>query len=319
VFGSLVLGLFGAVGAGLYLGHWALGQTSQAQGELAVSEAQTQTVVLQDSDWLSEGYWQRKRQKKLQSRGRNNFSDNRVDARLNPFSEAALAETQKKAANGRRRGQSGNGSFFGGQSGEYRTVCVRLCDGYYFPVSFATRASRFEEDEKSCQSSCGTAAKLFYYPVADGSPETMVDRDGRAYEKLKTAFLYRTTYDATCSCKPAPWSEEARQQHAMYATKEWQQRSQRIAKLEAKNAKKVQRSSIAQLNTSVQGDGTEADVASVAGQVVGSSRGRVARSDKFRSGRMSLGRAPKQRSYSSSRSNRSGRPKWKSRILFGDD
>ena len=30
------------------------------------------------------------------------------------------------------------GGDFGPQSGTYRTVCVRTCDGAYFPISFAT-------------------------------------------------------------------------------------------------------------------------------------------------------------------------------------
>ena len=45
----------------------------------------------------------------------------------------------------------------------YRTVCVRLCDGSYFPLSFATTADHFDEDEQLCKSRCGTPAKLYVY------------------------------------------------------------------------------------------------------------------------------------------------------------
>ena len=31
----------------------------------------------------------------------------------------------------------------GAPSGTFRTVCVRTCDGYYFPISYSTSASRF--------------------------------------------------------------------------------------------------------------------------------------------------------------------------------
>ncbi len=34
------------------------------------------------------------------------------------------------------------------QSGTVRTICVRTCDGFYFPISYATNASRFRDDEK---------------------------------------------------------------------------------------------------------------------------------------------------------------------------
>ena len=35
-------------------------------------------------------------------------------------------------------------------AGTYRTMCVRLCDGYYFPISFSTTSERFPEDAQNC-------------------------------------------------------------------------------------------------------------------------------------------------------------------------
>jgi hypothetical protein len=35
------------------------------------------------------------------------------------------------------------------EGGTYKTVCVGLCDGFYFPVSFATRRQRFARDANS--------------------------------------------------------------------------------------------------------------------------------------------------------------------------
>src|SRR4051812_41394853 len=50
----------------------------------------------------------------------------------------------------------------GPQSGTFRTVCVRSCDGAYFPISFATVPARFPDDEKACKSLCPAAeATLF--------------------------------------------------------------------------------------------------------------------------------------------------------------
>ncbi len=44
----------------------------------------------------------------------------------------------------------------------YRTVCVRMCDGYYYPISYSAGPSKFPEDEKTCQASCPAAeAQLF--------------------------------------------------------------------------------------------------------------------------------------------------------------
>ncbi len=46
------------------------------------------------------------------------------------------------------------GADLGAQSGTYRTVCVRTCDGFYFPISFATVPARFPDDEKTCKNLC---------------------------------------------------------------------------------------------------------------------------------------------------------------------
>ena len=37
-----------------------------------------------------------------------------------------------------------NPSGDGAPSGTYHTVCVRTCDGYYFPISYSTNASRLD-------------------------------------------------------------------------------------------------------------------------------------------------------------------------------
>ena len=48
----------------------------------------------------------------------------------------------------------------------------------------------------------------------------MVDLDGKPYTALKSAFLFRTKYDAACTCKPQPWSKEALARHRAYADAE---------------------------------------------------------------------------------------------------
>jgi hypothetical protein len=147
----------------------------------------------------------------------------------------------------------------------------------------------------------------------------MVDREGQPYEKLKTAFLYRTTYTASCTCKPAPWSDEAQQRHAMYATKEWQQRARKVAKMVARSSRTGRGASIAELNATLEDQpgagGAENDPVDVRSV----NRSRVARSSNYRSGRMGLGRESRVRTRSRSSSSRSGRPKWKSQILFGEN
>jgi hypothetical protein len=89
-------------------------------------------------------------------------------------------------------------------SGRYRTLCVRLCDGYYFPISFSTRASGFARDAAQCTASCGQQARLFYHANPGGSVETMLDLAGRPYSALPAAFKYRAALVSGCGCQRLP-------------------------------------------------------------------------------------------------------------------
>jgi hypothetical protein len=99
----------------------------------------------------------------------------------------------------------------------YRTMCVRLCDGYYWPVSFATPMDALQRDEQACRKSCGATSALYYYPNPGGQVEEMVSAAGKPYKDLSTAFLYRTVYDPACKCRPHPWEEGAIERHKSYA------------------------------------------------------------------------------------------------------
>lgn len=124
-----------------------------------------------------------------------------------------VAKVVKVAASTKKQSKPAPRSFGDG----YKTVCVRLCDGFYFPVSASVGRDRLETDEATCQRSCSSPAKLYYYRNRDGSPETMTDREGHPYLGLMTAFLHRVTYDPACTCKATPWSEEANAEHRVYA------------------------------------------------------------------------------------------------------
>ena len=88
------------------------------------------------------------------------------------------------------------------QTGTVRTVCVRTCDGFYFPISYATNASRFREDEKTCQRMCPAAeVMLFSYPTEGGDVAQATSTAGQPYSSLPNAFKYRQAFDAACSCR----------------------------------------------------------------------------------------------------------------------
>ena len=93
-------------------------------------------------------------------------------------------------------------------TGRYRTLCVRLCDGYYFPISFSTHASGFARDAAQCTASCGQQARLFYHANPGGSVETMMDLAGRPYSALPAAFKYRAALVSGCGCQRLPASAD---------------------------------------------------------------------------------------------------------------
>jgi hypothetical protein len=92
-------------------------------------------------------------------------------------------------------------SPFGGDFGTYRTLCVRTCDGYYFPISFSTTPSRFAADAELCRAQCpGTEVALYVHHSPGEESDAMVSLAGEPYTALPAAFRYRQTYDRACSC-----------------------------------------------------------------------------------------------------------------------
>jgi hypothetical protein len=102
------------------------------------------------------------------------------------------------------------GSDVGPQSGTYRTVCVRSCDGAYFPISFATSPAKFPDDEKTCKALCPAAeATLFAYRNPGEDMSQAVSINGQPYSSSPNAFKFRTEFNPSCACKAAgqTWSD----------------------------------------------------------------------------------------------------------------
>ncbi|MFA6267424.1 MAG: DUF2865 domain-containing protein [Pseudolabrys sp.] len=86
--------------------------------------------------------------------------------------------------------------------GTYRTICVRSCDGYYFPISFATSPDHFQEDAQACQRMCPAAqVQLYTYHNPGEDVAQAVSIDGQPYTALPAAFAYRKALDKSCSCR----------------------------------------------------------------------------------------------------------------------
>lgn len=98
----------------------------------------------------------------------------------------------------------------GPPSSTFRTVCVRSCDGFYFPISFATVQGRFADDDKTCKSLCPAAeAQLYSYRNPGEDINQAVSIAGQPYPSSPNAFRYRQEFNPSCSCKAAgqTWSD----------------------------------------------------------------------------------------------------------------
>jgi hypothetical protein len=92
----------------------------------------------------------------------------------------------------------------------YRTICVRTCDGFYFPVSYATTPAKFADDERACQRMCPAAEVALYSYRNPGEDVTQaMSVAGRPYTELPNAFRYRQEFNPSCSCRRAgeSWAE----------------------------------------------------------------------------------------------------------------
>ena len=81
-------------------------------------------------------------------------------------------------------------------------VCVRLCDGYFFPS-----ASGASGGDDACAAQCPDApAALFTEKAGSDRIDDAVSTHGAPYSALPAAFRYRTTLDNACTCHRSPRS-----------------------------------------------------------------------------------------------------------------
>lgn len=99
-----------------------------------------------------------------------------------------------------REAYAGSGEAYG--RGGPQMVCVRTCDGGYFPMKNLPEG-RGGADEM-CQALCpGTEAQAYSMPYGDDALKHAATVKGsRAYTNLANAFKFRKEFVPNCSCKP---------------------------------------------------------------------------------------------------------------------
>ena len=104
-------------------------------------------------------------------------------------------------------------------SGGSYTVCVRACDGAFFPVTHFGKASRSDSLEEICRSQCPNADVALYSFPFGGTIDEAVSSAGEPYSVLPNAHRFEQSYDPGCSCRASgqSWAEALAAAEAKYS------------------------------------------------------------------------------------------------------
>jgi hypothetical protein len=102
-------------------------------------------------------------------------------------------------------------------TGGSRLVCVRACDGYFFPLDNEPQGRATSRD--LCRALCPNAEVSVFRAPRDGGIERAVSETGQPYMKLANALRFQRAFDPSCSCrKPGEsWAQALQKADRMIA------------------------------------------------------------------------------------------------------
>ncbi len=86
--------------------------------------------------------------------------------------------------------------------GGSEAICVRQCDGGFFPVSYSAYRGNLQDLNSLCQAQCPNAEAMVYTKSLWRDVETAVSIDGEPYANHPNALKFQKQRVAACSCKP---------------------------------------------------------------------------------------------------------------------
>ena len=92
--------------------------------------------------------------------------------------------------------------------GGSQAVCVRSCDGGFFPLPISARHST-EDLTDMCQALCPGTETAVFTRNPDADIKTSLGIDGKPYTDLPNALQFQKTFSSTCSCRSPgkSWAE----------------------------------------------------------------------------------------------------------------
>ncbi|MFS8147802.1 DUF2865 domain-containing protein [Rhizobium sp. BR 249] len=100
------------------------------------------------------------------------------------------------------------------------TMCVRSCDGGFFPISSNATSVDFGRDAETCAKMCpGIETQLFYRDVRSTEASNMISvATGTPYSAMKNAFAYKNRAPGeknACACNLTAYYNEMRGKQAL--------------------------------------------------------------------------------------------------------
>ena len=125
------------------------------------------------------------------------------------------ADQQQQMIENSIQKQKGDGVY--AHSGSY-AVCVKTCDGSFFPVSYSGAGSRSDSLEDVCRSLCPNADTALYSFPFGGTINEAMSPGGERYVDLPNALKYQQAFDSSCSCrrKSESWAQALAGAEAKY-------------------------------------------------------------------------------------------------------
>ncbi len=129
----------------------------------------------------------------------------------NPFVASAPAPAERVRRNWERRESSdaaprrrvastgSDNAKKGGLPGGSVFVCVRTCDGSFFPLPYSGASGASLEE--ICQALCPNAAVALYSMPFGGTIDQAVSLTGSPYTAQPNALKFQQAYETTCSCR----------------------------------------------------------------------------------------------------------------------
>lgn len=88
-------------------------------------------------------------------------------------------------------------------------ICVRQCDGGFFPVSYSARRANLDELATLCKALCPNAEVALYTKSPWGELDSAVSISGESYGDHPNALKFQKAFVPACGCKPPDksWAE----------------------------------------------------------------------------------------------------------------